>query len=108
MTTAQQYSPDVEQVSNVWSSYGHRFMSTDEPTHEVCLTCGAMYQFLAHADDLTTGAYLTNCGDEPQRCTGDTGMAHGYPGERVCSGGEDEHGNCTSCQHNCNCLLCDS
>jgi hypothetical protein len=44
MTT---YTDDVSQVVSVWSTYGHRFMGTDEPTHESCLTCGAMYQLLA-------------------------------------------------------------
>lgn len=95
-------------VHSVWSSYGHRFMSTDDERHESCLTCGAMYELIDHGDG--SGEYHAGNGDEPMPCTGDTGMAHGYPGERHChehpldrSGHECEH-----VDHNCNCLLCDS
>jgi hypothetical protein len=56
-----------------------------------------MYQLLADADDPTRGEYLTASGDEPQQCSGDTSMVHGYPGER-------EDGP----NYDCNCILCDS
>ena len=65
-----EYSQDVSDVVSVWSQYGHRFMSTDDENHEACLTCGAMYQLLARADDPTRGEYLTNAGEIPQDCTG--------------------------------------
>lgn len=103
-TSAPKYSTDVSQVVSVWSAYGHRFMGTDEPTHESCLTCGAMYQLLALADEPTSGEYMTAAGDEPQQCTHDTSMVHGYPGERVCTCDD----GCEHCQHDCNCVSCDS
>jgi hypothetical protein len=106
------YSLDASRVTSVWSAYGHRFMSTDVPEYESCLTCGAMYQLLALADDPTRGEYMAANGDAPMDCTGNTGMAHGYPGERYCH----EHRDCpnvTECEqecshvsHDCNCLLC--
>jgi hypothetical protein len=104
------YSTDVSRVSSVWSTYGHRFMSTDEPTHESCLTCGAMFQLLAVEGDETRGEYMAANGDEPMQCTGDTGMAHGYPDERYCH--EHQHPRdysehrCSHVDHDCNCLLC--
>jgi hypothetical protein len=91
-----EYSSDTSQVVSVWSAYGHRFIGTDEPTHESCLTCGAMYQLLALADDPTRGEYMAANGDAPMECSGDTSMTHGYPGER-------HDGNV---DHSCNCLLC--
>lgn len=108
--SAPKYTDDVSQVSSVWSAYGHRFMSTDEPTHESCLICGAMFQCLALADDPTRGEYMTAAGDEPQQCTGDTSMVHGYPGERVCTvnGGRGCEDGCQHCEHDCNCVSCDS
>lgn len=78
-------------------------MSTDEPTHESCLTCGAMFQLLAIDGDETRGEYMTAAGDEPQHCTHDTSMVHGYPGERHCDACEDR---CTHCAHDCNCVFC--
>lgn len=88
---------DTSLVISVWSAYGHRFMSDgDGCGHESCLTCGAMYQLVADADDPTRGKYTTASGDQPMECTRDTAMAHGYPGER-------HDGNA---DHNCNCLLC--
>ena len=92
------YSDDNSRVVSVWSAYGHRFMSDGEPPYESCLTCGAMYQLLALEDDPTRGEYLSNAGDEPMQCSGDTEMAHGYPGER-------HDGNA---DHECNCIRCDS
>ena len=96
------YISDNSQVVSVWSAYGHRFTGTDSPEHESCLTCGAMYALVALADDPTRGEYVTIGGDEPAECTGDTSMAHGYPGERVCDDG------CEHCMHQCPCILCDS
>jgi hypothetical protein len=90
---------DTSRVSSVWSAYGHRFMSTDAPEHEACLTCGAMYALMARADDPTRGEYMTASGEQPAECTGDTSMVHGYPGER--------HGEGTV-DHDCPCVSCDS
>ena len=81
-------------ITHVWSSFGHRFMS-DDGDHESCLTCGAMYQLVRRADDPTGGDYTAANGDDPMFCTGDTSMAHGYPGEVD----GDPHPDC-------NCLFC--
>lgn len=93
------YTSEIEQVTSVWSAHGHRFMGTDDPNDETCLTCGAMYRLVALEDDPTRGEYVTASGETPMQCTGDTSMVHGYPGER--------HGEGTV-DHNCNCLFCDS
>jgi hypothetical protein len=87
-------------ITSVWSTYGHRFMDDGGEDTESCLTCGAMYYLRADANDPTRGEYLAANGDEPQHCTGDTAMVHGYPGER------DHHDG--NADHACNCLRCDS
>ena len=79
--TEQTYITDTTDVVSVWSAYGHRFMSTDSEGHDSCLTCGAMYQLMALADDPSRGEYMAANGDAPMECTGDTSMAHGYPDE---------------------------
>jgi hypothetical protein len=84
------YISDTSQVTSVWSQYGHRFMGDGEGI-ESCLTCGAVYDFMALADDPTRGEYLPT----PHQCTGDTNMVHGYPGERE-----------AGLNYGCNCLLC--
>lgn len=99
------YSTDTADVVSVWSAYGHRFIGTDSDTHEACLTCGAMYQLLALADDPSRGEYLTASGGMPAACTGDTSMVHGYPGERYCHEHDDP---CEHTEHDCPCLFCDS
>lgn len=96
------YSTDNAQVISVWSAYGHTFLSS-EPPYVACLTCGAMYQLLADADNPSHGAYMAMNGDDPMHCTGDTGMAHGYPGERHCDEHEDP---CGHVEHDCNCCSC--
>jgi hypothetical protein len=83
-------------ITSVWSTYGHRFMSTDSENHESCLTCGAMYELSPDEPGSTSGHYHAANGDQPMQCSGDTSMAHGYPGERV-DGNAD---------HDCNCLFC--
>lgn len=88
--------PDTSRVVSVWSAYGHTFIGEDG-NHEQCLTCGALYQLLPADDDPTRGRYCAANGDDPNNCTHDTSMVHGYPGER-------EDGP----NHDCNCLLCDS
>lgn len=105
-------------VTSVWSQYGHRFMSDgngdDEWGYstESCLVCGALYQLQPDPDDPTRGEYMASDGSTPMECTGDTGMAHGYPGERYCH--EHQHPRdrseheCEHVNHNCNCLLCNS
>jgi hypothetical protein len=94
-----EYTEDTSRVSSVWSSYGHRFMDDGEG-YASCLTCGAMYQLRALADDPTRGEYVTAMGGEPAECTRDTSMVHGYPGERDYHEGTKDH--------DCNCLFCDS
>lgn len=91
-------------ISVVWSTFGHRFMGTDNEEHESCLTCGALFQLLAQPDDATCGDYSAADGSDPMQCTGDTSMAHGYAGERVCDACNGQ--GCEHCNHECNCLLC--
>jgi hypothetical protein len=87
-----------DHITSVWSSYGHRFMSDGGEATESCLTCGAMYMLVPDESDPTSGRYTTASDGEPAQCTGDTGMAHGYPGERGVG----------AAAHDCPCLLCDS
>lgn len=89
---------------SVWSSYGHRFMDgCGEGCCESCMTCGATYRLVETPDDtVSTHAYQTNGGEEPQQCSGDTGRCHGY--ERYCHEHDDP---CSHTEHDCNCVLCD-
>jgi len=103
------YIFDTSNVSSVWSAHGHTFCGmgeyeNGEKNYVGCLTCGAEYQLLALEDDPTRGVYLASDGSEPQDCTHDTHMVHGYPGERVCDCPE----SCEHCNHDCNCIRCDS
>lgn len=92
---------------SVHTSYGHRFYQDGED--ETCLTCGATYQLIETPDDeWVSHAYVNIRGDEPNECTGDTGMVHGYPGERCCLECENSDGPCSHETHDCNCLQCDS
>lgn len=93
-------------VTSIWSSYGHTFIGEDD--HESCLVCGAVYALTAREDDPSSGDYHAANGDAPMHCSGDTGMAHGYPGERVCSSSHPDcaYGDCQHCFHDCNCLSC--
>lgn len=78
-------------VTSVWSSYGHHFLSTDSEEYDSCLTCGALYALVEGPGPgfLASHHYAANNGDEPQECSGDTGMEHGY-----------------EVDSNCNCALC--
>lgn len=104
---------DTSQVTIVWSAYGHRFMGEDGG--EACITCGARYTLIVpDPSDPTYGQYVNGAGEDPQECTHNTTMAHGYPGERVCPGAHDGPGAtcdpsepCEHIDHECNCLLCD-
>jgi hypothetical protein len=106
-------------VTSVWSTYGHRFISNGDGVDEFgysiesCLMCGAVYQLQHGVDgDWTRGLYCAANGDEPDQCTGNTGMAHGYSGERYCH--EHQHPRdysdheCSHVSHDCNCILCNS
>ncbi len=108
-------------INSVWSSYGHTFMSSGEVEefdgnvkgyYVDCLTCGAHYVLRATPDGTSDGGYFANNGDDPMECSRDTGMAHGYPGERYCH--EHQHPRdyseheCSHVAHNCNCILCDN
>lgn len=104
-------------ITSAWSSYGHRFMSDGEDdgaggSYESCLTCGALYVLRAVDGDPSRGEYQTNDGSEPMECPRDTGMAHGYPGERHCH--EHQHPRdysdheCSHVSHACNCIQCNS
>ena len=106
MPRIKEYGP----ITSVWSAFGHRFMAEGDADEygnmmEGCLTCGAVYWLVRDADDPARGEYRSATGAGPMRCTGDTGMAHGYPGERYCH--EHMHPRDDS-DHECNCLLCDS
>jgi hypothetical protein len=95
---------DNSNVTSVWSAYGHRFMSDGGEGTESCLTCGAIYDLMAYADDPSQGIYIGGDGAEPMACTGDTSMVHGDPSEQI-HGLECEDG-CAHCQHQCNCRIC--
>ena len=88
----------------MWSSYGHRFASTDASDQDACLTCGAVFALVPAAPGSTLGDYRTASGRPPVHCTGDTSMAHGLSGERVCPC--DRIDGCQHCRHSCNCLHC--
>jgi hypothetical protein len=97
-------------ITSVWSSYGHVFHGTDNPTYESCMTCGAEYVLRNLGDG--EGEYLTNGGEPPTYCTGDISMAHGY--ERICEVDNGrpcetnaETGVCKHTNHECNCVQCD-
>jgi hypothetical protein len=116
-------------ITSHWSSYGHRFLNEDDG-YVKCLTCGALYQERivdsdrcecdvppCECDDpdactcggcqcstYVEGEYLNGCGSNMiAECTGDTGMAHGYHGERYC---DCEELDCPHVTHNCDCCYC--
>lgn len=99
-------------VTSVRSSFGHRFHESspcdDDSTYETCLTCGARFVLLNVGHG--RGEYQASNGDTPNECSGDTGMAHGYPGERVCQSTNDGRGcegeTCPHVDHDCNCVCC--
>lgn len=107
---------DTAYRSHVLSSYGHRFMGTDGPTHESCMTCGGMWELVPTDDRPHVGRYVSSAGLSADPCSGDTSMGHGYPGERHCDaeGGmgcdESRDGDaeqlCAHIDHSCNCLFC--
>ncbi len=96
---------ELPPVYVITSSYGHRFTGTDSPDRESCLTCGAMYALL----NLGAGYGEYHCADggTPAPCTGDTRMAHGYPGERHCQTCPPMVDTCRHTRHDCPCLFCD-
>lgn len=100
---------EVKPPRSVWSSYGHRFMSTDDPMHDSCLVCGAMFMLVWTPDGPAEGDYATCSGEAVKPCTGDTSMVHAYPGEGYCHAC-DAFGDepCQHMAHGCNCLFCDS
>jgi hypothetical protein len=95
-------------ITSVWSSYGHRFYATDSPEYECCMTCAAVYKLIETPDEPWSGRYVNNRGEQPNECTGDTGMMHGYPGERCCLDCNGSPSLCSHVEHNCDCLACDS
>lgn len=99
-TAQEQDDSELPPISSVWSSYGHRFMSTDSEDDEVCLMCGAMYRLQRTTDDPTRGEYIAHDGSEPLPCSGRTDLNHGYPGEVEEPSAAEEI--------RCNCLFCDS
>lgn len=102
---------DIESITSVWSSYGHRFMTTDSLGEESCLTCGALYVLVPDPDESTRGDYRNGNGGEPMQCSGRTDLVHGY--ERDCSGAHSGHGAtcdpnepCEHVTHVCDCVAC--
>jgi hypothetical protein len=87
-------TPDCAAIGSVDSAYGHTFLPEDGS--EVCLICGATYRLVADPAEPSHGRYCAANGDDPLTYSGDTGMTHGYPGER-CDANTD---------HNCNCIRC--
>lgn len=65
------------------SARGHRFVSTDRPEHDACLTCGGMWALVDRGDGV--GRYQANNGDVADYCTGEP---------------------CERANHPCNCLFC--
>jgi len=94
-------------VSSVWSSYGHHFICDGDESSR-CLRCGAAYDLIPDGADPTSGKYVTSSGDEPDECTGDVQMCHGYPSERWCDACDGSEEGCEHCNHSCPCLLCNS
>lgn len=88
----------------------HRWIGTDAPEHDSCLTCGGMWE-------ATDDGHQAANGDAPTACLS-TSAVHGYRGERVCQQhGPDLYSDDPSwaivCEHiretdDCNCLFCDS
>jgi len=98
---------ELPAITSIWSSFGHRFASTDSEDSEQCMTCGGMWTLARRADDPNAGDYTASNGDDPQECSRDTSRAHGYPGERYCQWGDcDDSEPCEHTAHDCNCLFC--
>lgn len=97
-------------IVSVWSSYGHRFMGTNSPEYESCMTCGAMFELRKTPDGPSDGEYVAADGSEPIQCTGDTGSVHGYMGEKYCMECTHDDGPCEHerATDDCNCLFCSS
>ncbi|GIG61140.1 hypothetical protein Lfu02_55120 [Longispora fulva] len=96
----------------VWSAYGHRFQSGDSGS-ETCMTCGGTWELSETTDpgDWNSHYYHASNGDDPDECTGNTSLAHGY--ERVCQNDNGrqcaddiENGTCEHTSHSCNCIQC--
>ena len=94
-------------ITAVWSSYGHDFQSCEERC-VTCIRCGAHYELSPERDDPTYGTYHAADGSEPMECSRDTSMTHGYPKERFCWECDGSEDGCEHCNHDCNCLACDS
>jgi hypothetical protein len=97
------------------TSHGHRWMGTDNPGQESCLTCGGVWTLapdLEYDPDGGYGSYFASNGDHADECSGDTSREHGY--ERHCDMGDsgrsceafDETGTCVHTGHDCNCVGC--
>lgn len=82
----------------------HTWISQDD-NYVSCLTCGYLAEDTT-PDDVTANGIRNIRGDQPGHCTGDTSLAHGYPGERYCHTCNSTE--CEHTQHECDCLLCDS
>lgn len=72
----------------------HRWISTDDPAHDACLTCGGMWARVPLA-----GRHASIDGMPATHCTGNTTQCHHYPGE--CPEIDD-----CNIDVDCNCLLC--
>lgn len=120
-------------INHVWSSYGHRFMSTGQvdesrkdASYESCLTCGGEWTLAPDdPEDPEHGAYVNSLGAEPIECPGLNDWQHGaYIDEMMCDAGTDDYGNrngspCEAYEagaddcghwavtHGCNCNVCE-
>lgn len=70
----------------------HRWIGTDDPAHDTCLTCGGMWAVNA------SGAHVGIDGTPAVQCAGSAAQCHHYAGE--CPENECRRDD------NCNCLHC--
>lgn len=87
-------------VTSHWSSYGHRFSSTDSPLEDQCLYCGAVFRRVRDNDRRSHADYIGDVHSEILHGP-HTGEVAGYNDPTPCTGEpheNDETCNCTLCQ----------
>lgn len=90
---------------HVDTAHWHRFVDTDTPDTEQCLTCGGAWLLRPIEGREHVGEYVANDGRPAGKCSGDTSRVHG---ETPC--GLEECGyveaTCVHTDHDCNCIHC--
>jgi len=103
----------VPTIIGCWSTFGHTFLTTDQPLEEDCLHCGGRWKRVRRADNPKMADYQARNGDDPIECP--SGKAsHLYHGEAPCQADNGnfcaaaEDGPCEhlATEHGCNCLHC--